>query len=384
VINGRFDRDLDGWTTEAGDPVTDDDTAESLGAAGFYLTAGDEDDVTVTQTLDISGFIPGRLAAVLHFHHHTLGSDTDDTVTVTIESLDSGHGSLDTATSGAVTPSNTLWEESTITIAALDPLTKYVRITIELDGTGGQPQIAVTEVILRVCQATAQLLAHPSFDTYNNLTHVIAGWTNVDDYFLGSGTAPLYRGATYVTAGNVATSEIKQEVAIPAGFEGQSVALMEFARSNINADGDTGEVVLEALNGGGFVVASVTTGAHVAPVASWERQRLVLDVPSDAEDLRVRLLGVRVSGSTCDTAFDSFDLRVYKELSPVIVETYGFDVPVSQPVPPDYDYFDRAWPDFTPPSLAFYQGGSLVGARGTEPELVSQDDGTATAPATVG
>lgn len=388
LANGRFDQDLDGWTTAAGAPTTGHDATESLGAstASYYLMASDEDNVELTQTIDVSGYIPNRLAAVLHFYHHMLGADVNDTVTVKLESLDSGSGVLDTATSGAITPSNTLWTEVVISVANLDPDTKYLRVTVDLVGVGGGPQGVVTEMVLRACQATSQLLSHPNFDTFNNLTHVIAGWTNVDDYFLGStGTPPYYVSNTFVTPGNVATSEIKQEVAIPTGFRGQGSAVMEFARTNINADGDTGEVVLEALNGGGFVTESVTTGAHTAPVGSWDRHRLVLAMPPDGETLRVRLLGVRATGSgNCDTGFGNLDLRVYKDLSPTGVDTISLDVPAAQAVPPDYDYFDRAWPEITPPTLAFWQGGDTVGQRGTEPQLSSADDGTATAPATVG
>lgn len=384
--NGRFDDDLNGWTVTVatGDPIAET-TSSGLGGGGYYVKGSDNGNCQLQQTIKIGGFIPGNLTAVLQFYHRQI-TDTTDTCKVTIESLDSGGSTIDSVDTGTITPSSTLWTHVSLELDPLDPATDSLRVTIDLTDVGGldSAQCALTEFILRVGQRTSQLLAHPSFDTFNNLTHVIAGWTNVSNYFLGdNSTTPFYEGGQFVTAGNVAASEIKQEVALPAGWTAGATSVLELGRANFGADLDTGEVVLEALDGGGAVMDSATTGAEViSPSDIWQRRRLTLAIPTDAVTLRVRLIGTRVTGATCDTAFDDLDLRVWKFLDPASVLIFDFDTPASQPVPIDYDYFDRAWPGVTAPSLAFWAGGDLHARRGTEPNLVTSNE-DATVPATV-
>lgn len=383
--NGRFDDGLNGWTTNAGTPAAAT-SSSGLGGGGYYLKGdGGSVDAEVTQTVSIAGFTPNRLTAELDFDHRQL-TDTTDTLTVTLESLDSGGSTLDTVSSGTVTPSSTEWTHATISIANLDPDARSLRVTIHLTDVGGvdAPKAIVTEVILRVGQRTSQLLLNADFQTI--LPSVFTNWTNVSNSFVSDTTAPLYIGSRYARPGNFASSEIKQEVSVPAGWTVGSTLVLELGRANHNADGDKGEVIVEALNGGGSILATQTTGMEaISPSGTWQRRRIHLDLPEDTATIRVRLLGQRVSGTPCDTAFDDLDLRLWKWLGAETAQTFEFDTPASHPIVPDYDYFDRAYLNVPAPNLCFWHGDSSAGLRGTEPSLETTDDaGTATTPATVG
>lgn len=388
-VNGRFDQALEGWTTSSGQPQVVSD-ASSLGAHGYYLTGNvDENDVEVTQTQRIAGhgisnagYIPGRLAALVHFYHFNTG-DPADTVQVTVESLSNGGSPIDTYDSGVITPSTTEWTQESGVITSLDPGVASLRTTIHLGTIASDgAESAVTEVIVRVGQMSDQMLLNPDFATI--LPSVFTDWTNEDNSFVSDTTAPLYTGARYARPGNFATSAIYQDVTPPLGWEVNCTALMELARANFNADGDTGEVIMEARDSGGTVLADVTTGAEaISPANEWARRRLVLELPFGTDHVRVRLKGVRVSGGTCDTGFDNLRFYFLKHLDPDQVKECDCSTPVSQPVPPDYDYFDRAFPDVTPPTLGFYVGTGAEGVRGTEPHLETTSD-AATAPATFG
>lgn len=178
----------------------------------------------------------------------------------------------------------------------------------------------------------------------------ITSWTDVTNTF-AYGTATPYAGgnANYVQGGAFASSEIRQDVAVTSGYEYAQAALT-FARANMLAT-DTGTVTLEALSGGGAVLASVTTGAEVfATLATWYRRRLALTLPALTATIRVRLLATRTLGAgDSGAAFDDFDLRPHKHLDPIDVVDLDFRELPEQPIANTWQAFHLAWPTLTIP-----------------------------------
>lgn len=188
----------------------------------------------------------------------------------------------------------------------------------------------------------------------------IPNWTNVTNSFeLGTASpyATLAASSNYAQGGPFSSSEIKQEVAITDPY---GTALVTFARANVLAT-DTGTVVLEALDGGGSVLASATTGAVAyATLDVWTRVRLSLELPLGSVTLRLRLLATRTLGSgNSGAAFDDFSLRVFKHLDPVDVLALDFSELPVQPLPTTWQKFHLAWPDLALPSV-LVAGGVLA------------------------
>jgi hypothetical protein len=187
----------------------------------------------------------------------------------------------------------------------------------------------------------------------------IANWTDVTNSFeLGTAApyATLAASSNYAQGGPFSSSEIKQEVAIADPY---GVAVVTFARANVLAT-DTGTVILEALNGGGSVITSATTGAVVyATLNVWTRSRLALPLPLGAVTLRIRLLATRTLGSwNSGAAFDDFSLRVFKHLDSQDVLALDFSQVPEQPLPTTWQKFHLAWPDLALPSV-LVAGGVL-------------------------
>jgi len=188
----------------------------------------------------------------------------------------------------------------------------------------------------------------------------IANWTNVSNSFeLGTAVpySTLAASANYAQGGPFSSSEIKQEQAITDPY---GTALVTFARANVLAD-DTGTVVLEALDGGGSVLTSVTTGAVAyATLNVWTRVKLALPLPLGAATLRIRLLATRTLGSgNSGAAFDDFSLRVFKHLNSQDVLDLDFSELPVQPLPTTWQKFHLAWPDLALPSV-LVAGGVLA------------------------
>jgi hypothetical protein len=379
LINGRFDDALTGWDIETGD-ATAANGAQRLGAAGHYVTTAipPTTHTTISQTRGIAGYSPRGLLAEAQFDHHNLTGGSSE-IELVLEALDSSSGSLGTASSGVLTPSATEWHHASIRYVLPAGTAKVV--TRLKFGTSDQGATGVTEVVLRIGQMASiggsfQLLTNPDFESALG-----TGWTNHTNSFVTDTTAPIYMGARYARPGDFASSEIRQDIAVPDGYEVGAAAVLELGRANYGSDLDTGEVILEAYDAGTALLASVTTGAEtISPASVWQRRRLVLQVPDTTATLRTRLLGVRATGTTCDTAFDDLDLRMYKELDTVTEHRFTFDVPASQPLPASLDYWDRAWPAITVPSMAMWCGDE--GAMGIEPELAVDEDATGIVPPT--
>jgi hypothetical protein len=367
AANGSFDHNalLPGWAATAGTGgVTSGTDSLPRTASGRWFDAATATggDTTIRQAVDVAGYKAGGLTALVTWYSRNFAGAPADTSEVTVRALDVDDVELDVVTSSAVIGPATHWQRAEQEIELpVGTSTVAVEVTTSnAAGSGSTPSdTGVTRVQLQVGQMSAELLTNPSFD--GNLT----SWTNVVNSFVLNSTNPYSsRNGTIGAAqgGAFANSEIKQEPAIPAGYE-YGVALLTLGRST-TLDNDTGEVVLEVLNGGGTVIASATTGAEFALVQGvavldvWERRRLAVQLPDGAVTLRVRLLAVRTLGSgNSGACFDDLSLRIHKDLDPVFERDFDFGAPTWQLLPATWQRFHLQFPALPMP-IAVWGGSS--------------------------
>lgn len=356
LANVRGDRALDGgWTVDTGTVDVDGPTNSLGGNSSFFKATANVGDLTVMhQTVDVSGYYPQNMDWFAEFYYQGGGGIGDDSIQQTIEFLDSGAGVISTESAGLIGGGNTEWIRSTHANGHIPDGTVSIRITMTWNGSSGTCPIRVTEIGLRIGQFTDELISNPTFDDG------ATGWTNVTHSFVFDTTddyAAVTEPSNTAHGGAFASSEIKQEITIADDWDGyqNGVAHLTFARASHLAN-DTGEVVLEALDGGGAVLASVTTGAEtIAPLDKWTRKRLALTLPGAvAVTLRVRLLATRTLGSGESGAFfDDFSLRIHKQLDPILEQELVFDQPVIQPMPDTWMAFHVAYPTIPLPCAVF-------------------------------
>ena len=79
---------------------------------------------------------------------------------------------------------------------------------------------------------------------------------------------------------------------------------------------------------------------------------------ADGATVRVQLDAARVTGTPLNACFGDFDLRIHKELDPVVDLDHTFDAPPTQRLPASHAEWVSAWPNIAPPNAALYAGRS--------------------------
>lgn len=364
LINGDFADGLTGWETVSGTP-----SVVTGGAAGTYLT-GSGGTVIIRQDVPVSGYLPKNYGSLLDFDAANLG-DAGDTVTVQVQSLSAAGVVLATQSYGASDP-GTNWTAQTVEHTDLHDDTATLRVQIVLTPVGEDftPDVGVKHLRLRLGQYSAQLLVNGSFEA-----SIATGWTES----LGTWqalTATKFDGSNYVRPNDGAAAQLRQDVAIPTGFEG-SVAILEGARMNDAAD-DTGTITLAARDGSGALATSQSATEAITPTNTWARRRVVIEpVPAATTTLRVQLDAARVTGTPLNACFDALRLRCFKALDPDVEIEIDFSERAEQALPRTVFEWKAAFPDVTPPDYAIFDGG-VVGRLGVEP-LMEADTGILTA-----
>ena len=376
LINPSFGSGSTGWTViDAGGTVASG--SAGLGGAGSYLT-GATGLVTWQQTVDVTGYT-GDLAAVLDFHVAAFTDviSSDDTITVLLEELDSNGDPVSDTTYGPSRPVSVgTWAMESLTLATSRACC-FLRVTVTLtpNGVGVGPDtmadVGITGLDLRYGQVSDQLLANPSFES-----GVGVDWDTVTGTWQLLGTAPKYDGSGYARPNDHAAAELAQTVTLPAGHA-YGVALLKFAFM-LDAGSDTGETILEALDGGGAVLADETTGVMAQSPGGWVRWRVVMDpIPAGTASLRVRNVATRVAGTELNTCWDNFDLRCHKHLDPDDAIEAAWDASVAQPLPRSAAEWRFTIPTVPPPDYAIYDG-AYTGKLGIEPVLQAAGAGAFT------
>lgn len=372
MINGRFDAAATPtfWTVTGGDVIASSG-AGGLGATGSYAVSdGASVDCDFRQVVDISGYLPERLRAILDFYDKNFSVDADDTVTVDVVALDASDSVLSTTSYGPTVPSTGRWDKHTVDIANLPAGTAKLRVRVLLDSVGvdSNPDSGVTEFILRVGQIGDQLLLNPDFEG-GIAASTPTSWT-LDSGGFQLVTTTKYNRGSYLQPTDGAAAEMHQDFSIPAGFQ-WSTAVLECARMN-NAASDTGTVTIQARTSGGSVLASATTGAEaISPTNAWVRRRLTVETGA-ADVIRVIVSAARVAGTALNTCFDDFDVRLHKQLDPAVTDRIALDAPVVQALPITDDAWEDDFPAITAPS-GIWAGVVYDGQAGGEPAMTSDE-----------
>lgn len=367
IINGKFDDGTNNWTTSGG-TASAGSGAGSLGGGGTMITAAaSTTTLTFYQDIPIQGYSPADLRALLTFAAGPTAADANDTFEVTVTSRDASNNVLDTASIAATHPA--AWDRYSVEIANLDPDTATIRVSftiaIATSGDGGDTHvdIGVTECRLRVGDFTGQLLSDAEFAALTAWSQTVGTWSIK--------TATLYGSAQYVRPDDGASAQLRQAITPAAGWERNATAELVCGRMNDDID-DTGTVTLQALDGGGTVIGSSTTGAEASTALGgtnvWAPRRLTLDLPDGTATVRVQLDAARVTGTPLNACFGDFDLRLHKELDPVVDLDHAFDSPPTQRLPASHAEWVSAWPNIAPPNAALY-AGRANGELGGEPLL---------------
>ena len=367
LINGKFDDASNNWTISAGSASTGSG-AGSLGGGGTMITAASgTTTLTFYQDVPIQGYSPADLRALLSFAAGPTAADANDTFEVTVTSRDASNNVLDTATIAATHPA--AWDRYSVEIANLDPDTASIRVSFTLaiatSGDGGDTHvdIGITECRLRVGDFTGQLLSDAEFAALTAWTASVGTWS--------IHTTTLYGSAQYTRPDDGASAQLRQAITPAAGWERNATAELVCGRMN-DGTGDTGTVTLQALDGGGTVIGSSTTGAEASTALGgtsvWTPRRLTLDLPDGTATVRVQLDAARVTGTPLNACFGDFDLRIHKELDPVVDIDHEFNEPPTQRLPASHAEWVSAWPNIAPPNAALY-AGRANGELGTEPLL---------------
>lgn len=354
-----------GWTAVNGTLTTaagtNSLTREATGrwfAAVTSVTEGADGVSRMRQTIDVTGYRPGGLVAVVTWYGRNMTASGVDFSKVTIAALDENDSVLDSTTSGEIIGATGHWRRSDLSLT-LPNATRKIRVDVAVfktDGAGGgsPSDTAVTRIRLRMLQGTAELLTNGSFDGAS-----LASWTNVTNSFTtntGSAGASNNGSAGAAQGGAFSSSEIKQEASVAAGYK-HGVAVLTGLRGTAIA-GDTGEIVLQVLNGGGSVIASATTGAEAIALDTWAPRQLAVQLPDGAVTLRVRLLANRAAGAGNSGAlFDDLSLRIHKDLDPRYEQDFDFREPSWQPLAESWARFHLHHPALPMPTMVW--GGLL-------------------------
>lgn len=329
--------------------------AEQLGAntSNSYITSSSTSlDFQADQEVDIAGYKASRMGAVLDFYvRGALSAKSGSSqYEVIATALDSVGGSLGSVTTGTLTATSA-YAHGTLDYSPLPDGTSRVKFSIL-----GQANVAVTETSLRVGQFSAQLLANAGLDS------ALTSWTNTGGAF-AIVTTTKYIGAGYARGGS-STGEIYQTIAIPAGFLAGATATLSLARMN-DAATDTGSAVIEILNAGASVVATVSTADEaISPLSQWVRRKIAVAIPVGGVNIKVRLLAKLNTAAPANTCFDDLDLRVHKELDPSYSKEFTWDAPVTQQLPQTWQQHKLAYPNIARPFAVF--DGSEPSSRNME------------------
>lgn len=364
IVNGMFDNASNNWTVTVGAVSAGMGGTESLGGGGTRAapTAGSAT-LTMHQDVPIQGYPPADLRAWLEFAAGPTTGDANDTIAAVITSRDSGGSVLQTQTLAAVHP--TAWDRYELEIANLHADTATIRVQLTMatatsgDGGDTHADIGVTEVRMHVGDFTDQLLSNPEFGSgLTDWDESVGTWQVL--------TATLYGSAQYVRPNDGASAQLRQVITPAAGWERNATVVLRFGRMNDGAD-DTGTVTIQALDGGGAVLASATTGAEaLATLNVWVRRCLALVLPDGTVTVRLQLDAARVTGTSLNACFGDFNCRIHKALDSSVDIDHRLLSPPTQRLPRDRHEWFAAFPSVACPNVAMFDGEE-IGRLGVEP-----------------
>jgi hypothetical protein len=344
LANGSFEYAalLPGWSA-VNVGVQTGASSLSRSATGRWAQAT-ADAGTLVQTVEVHGYKAKGLSALVTLYIKTIADELAG-VTVTIAELDANDSVLSTSSSALLkSDSTTAWTRKTFEKTITNVDTVKVRVTL----TFGKSTDAATRLFLQLGQYTAQLLLNPSFDG-NSTANWSAAGAPYDSNAPASTSIPYANdggtaGACLAGLGAAKTG-IRQDVAMSAGYE-YGTAVVEYAQAHRSAGGanaDTLTAVVYALNGGGSVITSASSGAiaHNTVPDVWFRHRVALDLPDGTVTVRVEFLHDRIDGAA--TMVDDVSLRIHKHLDASSTVDFDFGAPARALAPNSWQAFHLAY-----------------------------------------
>ena len=334
------------WVEVNGDPTVGNNGPSFISQ---YVSCGDSSgEVEYRQTVEVTGWRPANMRALVEFYTKQV-SDTDDTVTVTLETLDDGSAQVDVDTYGPTAPATT-WSKQEAEIAVCDPTTDKLRVTVNQTAAGELDSVTsgvVSELWLMLGQFTNELLSNGSFESG------LTGWTTIDGGF--TDTTSNAKIGTHRIQGNAnVTNSVYQEVAIPTGYQhGWAVLKGSIYHPGPSING-TGSLIVQARNGaGGTVVATNQFEFQPSVDGAWFPLLAYCDIPHEATHIRVILQADRLSGTSNEISFDDVSLRIHKFLLPEFERTYRMS-PTVQELPRDAQEWATVFPTVSIPRLGMF------------------------------
>lgn len=339
LANARFDypaleagRGLGyGWQIMGGTCQVDSASRNIRNSAGlgfyFHGTAGPLP--SIRQIVDLTDYLPPNLSARVIWYAKNDNSDTNDTVSVTLDPIVSG------AVTNAVVGTVGYYQRRQFSIATLPAACTSVGVTLALNevaggGGTGDPDSLVTEVELIVGQHLYDQLTNGSFDA--DLT----GWTVSGSAAGGSSTN---RAPSSGYARLSASASLTQVWTLSSGYTYGSVVARYWRMDDTL--GAAASITFDCKDGGGTVLLSTTSGVTaMAALNTWYPQLLHFDVPEGT----VTILVTITANSTAGACFDDLVASLHKHLAPVARTEALFSTPTAQPVPTTWQAAHLAWP----------------------------------------
>lgn len=303
-----------GWIAAAGDwTIARGDDAGGIGthSGQRFFWGGQSASAELYQEVDLAsyrGWLGDGARSALFVGY--LGSWTGDadSAQVVIEARDGLGTVLDSTSSPAASPD--AWTRVELRFP-LPPTTATVRVRLLAQRLAGADNNGYFDDVGLFLPAP-NLLVNPGAEqqpvTSHGWTAAAGNWTLArgDD----AGGIGTHAGANFFWGGQSATAELYQEVDLGAlrGYLGAAERRIRFIGylGSWSGDGDAADVVLEARDAAGNVLAQ--SGSAPASPDQWTRREVELGLPIDTASVRVRLLATRLQGSDNNAYFDSVGL----------------------------------------------------------------------------
>jgi hypothetical protein len=340
LINARFQKGtLAGWEQVSGTTLVAQSSTSLLRSATTDWYAKSNGFASVfRQTRVISGYRPRGMRALVRWFDYRENAGTTNTYSVVIAALDASNSVLSSTSTGSLTPTIGTWSMRTVSIAAIPAGTVKIRVTVNMDFLSAIGRVST--FALRVGNWQHSNLVNQRFEVGS-----FANWTNVVNSFVANTAIPLEL-TQCAQGGAFSSSEISQDYPL-AATELDGTAMLGIWRAT-TISGDTGQVVLEARNGGGVLATTSTPVETTSTLNVWEYRRLWLNIPEGATILRVRLIANRAGGAgNSGACFDFAELDLHNYLDATHETVLDFSTPTVQQTPATWQQYRLAFHSIT-------------------------------------
>lgn len=305
IRNGRMIDSGEAWAFTTGTPAYSDGPTQT---SKRVTATGSETGLIFNQSAIVASWRPRGMSVILDFLVVQTGADS---VTVLLDVLDEDSVSITTDTYGPTVVGGAgayLREQNRIDSLSADAAILKIVVT-EAVIVLPPPQAFATDFTLRLGQISADLGTNLGFESG------LTGWT-VDVGGYTDETTQAKVGTHRVQGQANAVNTIYQDITPAAGWH-HSYFVVDYSCMHPDASlNATATLTVEARTGGGSVLESgsvtftPTLEDKWVPLLAWCR------VPAAATVVRIKLTGMRLSGSSNLLSWDDGVARLHKYLDP--------------------------------------------------------------------